>query len=497
MDKLIYHEDKKIIISNDGATIIKLLNIVHPAANILVDIAKTQDDEVGDGTTSVVLLACEFLRMAKPFIEDGIHPRIIVNGYRKACNLVLDHLDELKIDWSKRVKKDRRLMLERCAQTALNSKLIANYKQFFGPMIVDAVQSLNENLNLDMIGIAKVSGGSITETQLIKGVAFKKTFSYAGFEQQPKKLKNPKIALLQHELELKSERENAEIRISDPSQYQKLVDAEWRIIYEKLEIIVKSGAQIVLSELPIGDLATQYFADCNIFCAGRVPKGDIIRIAAATGAKLQTSITELKSSVLGTCGSFEEKQIGSERYNFFLNCPMTKTVTFILRGGADQYIQETERSLHDGIMIVKRCIQYQSIVPGGGAIEMELSKKLRQHARRIRDKSQIIINAFSKAFEIIPRQLATNSGFDSTDIVNELRYKHSKGDKYFGIDIDNERTFDTFENFIWEPTLSKYASISAACETACTILSIDETIRNPHIENTSEKELQKVNNSDI
>lgn len=317
MDKLIYEEDKKVTISNDGATIIKLLNIVHPAAKILIDIAKTQDHEVGDGTTSVVLLACEFLQVAKPFIQDGIHPRIIINGYRKACNLALDHLDELKIDWSKRVVNDKRLMLERCAQTALNSKLIANYKIFFSSMIVDAVQSLNENLDLDMIGIAKVPGGSTTESQLIKGVAFKKTFSYAGFEQQPKKIKNPMIALLQHELELKSERENAEIRLNDPSQYQKLVDAEWRIIYEKLEVIVKSGAQVVLSELPIGDLATQYFADCNIFCAGRVPKNDIIRIAAATGAKLQTSINELNSSSLGTCGNFEEKQIGNERYNFF------------------------------------------------------------------------------------------------------------------------------------------------------------------------------------
>jgi T-complex protein 1 subunit eta len=286
---------------------------------------------------------------------------------------------------------------------------------------------------------------------------------------------------------------NAEIRLNNPSQYQKLVDAEWKIIYEKLEIIVKSGAQIVLSELPIGDLATQYFADCNIFCAGRVPKDDIMRIAAATGAKLQTSINELNSSSLGTCSNFEEKQIGNQRYDFFLNCPATQTVTFIIRGLAEQYIQETERSLHDGIMIVKRCIQYQSIVPGGGATEMELSRKLRQHARRIRDKSQVIINAFAKAFEVIPRQLAINSGFDSTDLINELRYKHSKGDKYQGIDIDNERTFDTFENFVWEPTLSKYSSISAACETACTILSIDETIHNPHLEDPSKLELQNNN----
>merc|ERR1719476_60406 len=428
MDKLIYQGEggKNVTISNDGATIIKLLDIVHPAAKILTDIARAQDDEVGDGTTSVVLLACEFLRMAKPFIEDGVHPRVVINGYRRACKVVLEKLKELSVDWENKDENEVRNMLEKCAMTAMNSKLISGHKEFFGPMVVDAVQCLGEQMKLNMIGMAKVPGGSVTECKLIRGVAFKKTFSYAGFEQQPKRFENPKIALLQVELELKSESSNAEVRMTDVSEYQKVVDAEWKIIYDKLDKIVESGAQVILSELPIGDLATQYFADRDIFCAGRVPKSDMRRVAAATGGVIQTSINDLTNNVLGTCGLFEEKQVGSDRYNFFTQCQSAKTATLILRGGAEQYIEETERSLHDAIMIVKRCMQHQQIVAGGGAIELELSKYLRQYARQIRDKSQIIMTAFSRAFEVIPRQLATNAGFDATDIVNELRFKHAR-----------------------------------------------------------------------
>merc|ERR1719499_1615208 len=227
MDKLIYggSDGTAVTISNDGATIIKLLDIVHPAAKILTDIARAQDDEVGDGTTSVVLLACEFLRMAKPFIEDGVHPRVIINGYRTACKVVLEKLKELSTDWESKSEAEVRSMLEKCAMTAMNSKLISGFKEFFGPMVVDAVQSLDSDMNLNMIGMAKVPGGSVTECQLIQGVAFKKTFSYAGFEQQPKKFQSPKIALLQVELELKAESSNAEVRMNDVSEYQKVVDA--------------------------------------------------------------------------------------------------------------------------------------------------------------------------------------------------------------------------------------------------------------------------------
>lgn len=262
-------------ISNDGAKILQLLDVVHPAAKTLVDIARAQDAEIGDGTTTVTLLAAELLKQAKQFIEDGVHPQIIVRGYRKGASIAVQRLNEIAVGVGEGDKEARRSLLEKCASTALNSKLIARYQDFFSPMIVDAIEALDEGLDLTMIGVKKVAGGSVTESFLVKGVAFKRTFSYAGFEQQPKRFKNAKILALNLELELKSEKENAEVRIDDPSAYQGIVDAEWSIIYEKLKLCVDSGANIVLSRLPIGDLATQYFADRGIFCAGRVPNDDL------------------------------------------------------------------------------------------------------------------------------------------------------------------------------------------------------------------------------
>jgi len=489
MDKLI-HQGERVTISNDGATIIKLLDIVHPAAKTLVDIAKSQDDEVGDGTTSVCLLAGEFLKQAKPFVEDGVHPQIIINAYRQACMAAIDKIKQIHIEIDRTNEVQVRDMLMKCASTALNSKLISGYKDFFAKMAVDAVLHLDYKassssssiIDLQLIGMKKVPGGSVTDSILVEGVAFKKTFAYAGFEQQPKKFTNPKIVCLNVELELKAERQNAEIRLSDPKQYQSIVDAEWQIIYNKLDKIVESGAQIVLSKLPIGDLATQYFADRNIFCAGRVSESDLLRVSKATGAVVQTSLSDLSSSILGTCQSFEERQIGSDRYNFFTGCPVAKTCSIVLRGGSEQFIAESERSLHDALMIVKRALTHQAIVGGGGAIEMELAKYLKHYSKTIQSKVQMIIGAYAKALETIPRQLAENAGFDSTDTLNLLREKHSKDGRWYGVDIENDGIINTVDNFIWEPSLVKLNALSAATEAACMILSIDETVRNPQSE---------------
>ena len=282
MDKLI-HNQRSVTISNDGATIIGLLEIVHPAAKTLVDIAKSQDNEVGDGTTSVTIFAGELLKESKQFIEEGMHASVIIKGYREAMTKCVERIKEVSIKIADESIEGRRDILKKCAQTSLNSKIISNYKEFFGDMVVKAVEHLEDDLDKSLIGIKKVTGGSVTDSKLIDGVAFRKTFSYAGFEQQPKKFQNPKIVLLNLELELKAERENAEVRLENPDDFQKIVDAEWKLIYEKLDKLVACGAQIILSKLPIGDLATQYFADRGIFCAGRVPGDDILRLAKATG----------------------------------------------------------------------------------------------------------------------------------------------------------------------------------------------------------------------
>lgn len=450
----------------------------------------------------------------------------------------------------------RRALLEKCAKTALNSKLISRYQDFFAPMIVDAIECLGEDLDLSMIGIKKVAGGSVTDSFLVDGVAFRRTFSYAGFEQQPKRFAEPKILLLNLELELKSERENAEVRIEDPTKYQSIVDAEWEIIYDKLRKCVESGANVILSKQPIGDLATQYFADRDVFCAGRVPHGDMQRIAKATGARVQTTVRGLADDawVLGKCEVFEEKQVGAERYNIFRGCPEAMTATMVLRGGAEQFIAESARSVHDALMITKNCVRSSKIVGGGGAIEMEVSRRLRDMALSIEGKLQLVVLAFARALEVIPRQISGNAGFDATDILNQLRHSHaghagpmpgaaasgsdarfsaapalveaaaagrmttmpsatastaggsgaseskeseeeraiSKGGAqgsskpssmvWAGVDINLEGVCDTVESGVWEPAASKVSSFQAACEAACLVLSIDETVRNPRSE---------------
>uniref|UniRef100_A0A7S3NK56 CCT-eta n=1 Tax=Aureoumbra lagunensis TaxID=44058 RepID=A0A7S3NK56_9STRA len=500
MDKLLF-DGQKVTISNDGATIMKLLDIVHPAAKVLSEISTSQDAEVGDGTTSVVLLGSEILQQVKPLIEDGLHPTIIIKGIRKAATYALKRLSEICVE----PDIERRKRLAILASTALNSKLIANYKSLFAPMVVDAVLAVeNETtgyLDLQMVGVKKVPGGSVSDSFFVQGVAFKKTFSYAGFEQMTKLFQGDvQLLLLNIELELKSEKDNAEIQITDPDDYQKIVDAEWTIIYEKLDACVQCGAHVILSKLPIGDLATQYFADRGLFCAGRVPEDDLDRVAKATGGVVQTSLLDLsqRTNVLGHCGHFEEKQLGGERYNVFTDCPKAKTATIVLRGGSEQFIEESHRSIHDALMIAKRAAEVGiknhndavvgAVVGGGGAIEMALSKSLRDQALSIAGKDQLILLAFAKALEIIPRQLATNSGFDSTDVLNALRQKHAKASTtgplqtWFGVDCSQPGIVDTLQAEIWEPAANKANALAAAAEAAVVVLSVDETVTNPKSE---------------
>jgi len=479
MDKLIVDNRGKATISNDGATIMKLLDVVHPAAKTLVDIAKSQDAEVGDGTTSVVILAGEFLKQCKPFIEEGVHPRVIIRAFRKATKLALDRIVELSVKINKDNPEEYKSLLMKCAATSMSSKLIHQQKEYFSKMVVDAVMMLDELLPLNMIGIKKVQGGALEDTVLVPGVAFKKTFSYAGFEMQRKMYKNPKIALLNIELELKAEKDNAEVRLDNVEEYQKVVDAEWSILYDKLDRIQKSGATVVLSKLPIGDVATQYFADRDMFCAGRVPDEDLQRTMKACGGAIQSTVHDLNDQTLGTCETFEEKQIGGERFNFFYGCPMSTSCTIILRGGAEQFMEETERSLHDAIMIVRRAMKNDSVVAGGGAIDMELSKYLRNYARTIAGKEQLIIGAMAKAFEVIARQLCDNAGFDATNILNKLRQKHAQDGVWYGVDVMNEDIADNFEACVWEPAIVKSNAITAASEATCLLLSVDETVKNP------------------
>ncbi|KAK0892685.1 T-complex protein 1 subunit eta [Friedmanniomyces endolithicus] len=469
-DLLLVDENGKQTITNDGATVMKLLDIVHPAARILTDIARSQDAEVGDGTTSVVVLAGEVLKEIKEAVEQGVSSQTIIKGLRRANR-------EIAVNTSEGNQKET---LRKLAATAMSSKLIHRNADFFTTMVVDAVLTLDQDdLNDKLIGIKKITGGALQDSLFVNGVAFKKTFAYAGFEQQPKSFKDPSIVCLNVELELKSEKDNAEVRVEQVSEYQAIVDAEWRIIYDKMEALHKTGAKVVLSKLPIGDLATQYFADRDIFCAGRVASEDMERVCQATGANLQSTCSDIKPQHLGTCERFDERQIGGERLNFFEGCPKAKTCTLVLRGGAEQFIAEVERSLHDAIMVVKRAIKNTTIVAGGGACEMEVSAYLHGFAdKNVPHKQQSIIKSFAKALGVIPRQLCDNAGFDATDILNRLRVEHRKGNIWAGVDFDHEGIRDNLEAFVWEPALVKINAIQAAVEASCLILSVDETIKN-------------------
>lgn len=487
MDKLIVNDRGEAQITNDGATILKLLDIVHPAAKTLVDIARAQDAEVGDGTTSVVLLAAQILKEIRELIEEDVSPHIIMKGLRKAAQLSIGRIKEIQISVDKSDPKHFHSLLLKCAATSMSSKLIQAQTPFFSAMAVDAVLSLDQDdLDENLIGIKKVPGGGMQDSILVRGVSFKKTFTYAGAEQQPKLFKNPLILCLNVELELKAEKDNAEVRIEQVSEYQAIVDAEWEIIYRKLEAIEKTGAKVVLSRLPIGDLATQWFADRDIFCAGRVPADDLKRVTQAVGGSIQSTCSDITQDQLGTCGLFEERQIGGERFNIFEDCPKAKTCTLILRGGAEQFIEEVERSLHDAIMVVKRAVRSGDIVAGGGAIEMELSAYVRKHSLTITGNQQFVLSAFARALEIIPRQISDNAGLDSMDVLNKLRMRHAKGDRWAGIDVDGAESIrNNLDAFVWEPSLVKINAINSAVEAACLILSVDETVKNPQSEQPS------------
>lgn len=374
-----------------------------------------------------------------------------------------------------------------------------------------------------LIGVKRVSGGALQDSFLLDGVAFKKTFSYAGFEQQPKRLLHPKIACLNLELELKAERDNAEIRVNHVTDYQAMIDAEWQLLFDRMESIKASGATVVLSKLAIGDVATQWLADRGMFGAGRVPADDLQRVCIATGAQLLTCVDQgVQSSSLGTCAVFEERQLGSERFNYFEGCPVLGACTIILRGGAEAFLDEVHRSLHDALMVVRRTRRHSlardiftsrdetsddgtydvesgshAVVAGGGATEMDLARHLRQFSRGIPGCAQLAYAAFARAFECIPRQLAENAGLDSIGLLASLRKLHSvannsdtlAGDddsslKMMGLSLatnydDNEQVSiirDTFEEGIWEPALVKTNAIAAACEAACMILSVDLSV---------------------
>ena len=478
MDKLIHYGKDQIIITNDGATIMNLFKPSHPMEKILIEIAKSQDFEVGDGTTSVCLISVELLNLAKKMIEEKIHPRNIIKIFKKGSMIATQILYEISEDPYCLGKNSIKKILLSCCATSLNSKLISGKRHLFSEIIVNTGLSLKKKFDSNMISVKTVLGGSINDSFFIKGICFKKPFSYAGFEKQIKKYYYPHLLLLNIELEIKGEENEAEARLGKISDFKKIVDAEWSIIYEKLDRITEIKTKAVFSIQAIGDLATQYFAERGVFCGGRLSNDEIVRISRGTGAQLISTIENINFNSTGKCGMLEEKQIGNERFIILLGCSFL-TITIILRGGSDKLLEETKRCLNDVIMVVKRVLKNQNIVGGAGAIEMKISSRFRQYAQNLTGKTQSILIKYAQAIEIIPKTICENAGLDSISIMSILRSDHATNrDSWSGIDIEKGTVFDAYKNYIWEPTLIKVNAIQAATEAACIILNIDSCFLN-------------------
>ncbi|AEA38908.1 t-complex protein1 eta SU (nucleomorph) [Cryptomonas paramecium] len=474
MSKVFFSKETNII-TNDGATILNTLNIPHPISKILVEISKSQDFEVGDGTTSVCILATELIIMAKYLIEEGLCVNLVNKGFRKSCIICIQMINEISKKIENTNAKTIKKSLMSCCATSLNSKLISTKRHIFSEMIVNICIYMGEEFDLNMISVKNITGGCINDSFFIKGIGIKKPFSYAGSEKQFKKYYFPKILVTDIELEIKPEKNNAESKIKYIQDFQAIIDAEWSIIYEKLDKICKSKIKAVFSKSSIGDLSTQYFAERGVLCGGRISSDDVNRIAIGTCAQIISSISDINDFTLGRCNLIEERQIGEERFLILSGCK-SESVTIILRGASDNLLQEIKRCLNDGIMIVKKTIKNQTIVGGAGSIEMHLSCKLRKYANSLTGQNQLIVSKYARALEIIPKTICENAGLDFMNMVSKLRYLHTNSLNWAGIDIEKGKILNSYQNYIWEPSLTKISILQAATEAACSILTIDSML---------------------
>jgi T-complex protein 1 subunit eta len=472
MDKLILMEDDKITITNDGATIMSLITPKDEVSKILIEIAKSQDFEVGDGTTSTCLLCGELLLMARDCLEEKIHPRVISKVFKKGALVATQIIKEFSFEPPSFDINLLKKILMSCCATSLNSKLISGKRHVFSEIIVSTCLLMGKDFDPNLVSVKTVLGGGVNDSFFIKGICIKKPFSYAGFEKQIKKYYYPELLVLNIELEIKAEENDAEAKINSISKYKKIIDAEWSIIYEKLDRITETGIKAVFSSQPIGDLATQYFAERGILCGGRISNDEIIKISKGTGARVVSSYHNISKIIVGKCGILEEKQIGIDRYIFILGCS-NKSTTILLRGSSRKLLDETKRCLNDGIMVVRRVLKNQSIVGGAGAIEMKISSQIRKYLKTMTGKNQLILGKFAQALEIIPKTICENAGLGFMSILSSLRSIHSETNCWEGINVEKGNTFDVTEHYIWEPILVKTNAIQAATEAACTILSID------------------------
>ena len=477
MDKMLVDSMGDIVITNDGATILKELDIEHPAAKMVVEVAKTQDNECGDGTTSAVVIAGELLKKSESLIDQNVHPTVISNGFRLAAQEAVKILKGMGINVSPGDKKTLNLV----AQTAMTGKGVGGEKDLLADIAVEAVSSIVEKIDgknqadIENIQVEKKHGGAVSDTRLIKGLVLDKERVHP---RMPKVVKDAKVALVDSALEIKKTEVEAKIQIRDPAQMQKFLDEEEKTIRSMVEKVKKSGANVLICEKGIDDLAQHYLAKDGIYAVRRVKRSDMEKLSKATGGKIITNLDDLKSSELGFAAQVEENKISDSDMTFVTGCKNPKAVSILVRGGTEHVVDEVERALHDALKVVAVAIEDGVVVPGGGAPEIELALRLRDYGQTVGGREQLAIEAFAEAIEVIPWTLAENAGMDSIDVLIELKNAHNnkKGGKNFGVNVLENKVSDMISAKVIEPLRVKTQAIQSATEVASMILRIDDVI---------------------
>jgi thermosome len=474
MDKMLVDGMGDVVITNDGATILKEMDIEHPAAKMVVEVAKTQDEEVGDGTTSAAVVAGELLKKAEDLIEQEIHPTIIASGYRLAAEKATEVLKSLAMT----VEMSNRDLLISISETAMTGKGAESSKRILSEIAVDAVTSVvdtngKNTVDRENINVVKKVGGRVEDSELIPGMIIDKERVHTNM---PEKVNDAKIVLLNSAIELKDTEVDAEISITSPDQLQSFLDQEEKMLKDIVNKVIASGANVVFCQKGIEDLAQHYLAKAGILAIRRVKKSDMEKLARATGGKLITNMDEITSEDLGYAESVEEKRVGGDNMTFVTGCNNPKAVTILLRGGTEHVVDSIGSALEDAIRVVGVAIEDEKLVAGGGSPEVEVALRLQEYAATLEGREQLAVKAYAEALEVIPRTLAENAGLDPIDMLMELRSQHEKGVKTAGLDVYEGKVVDMWEAFVVEPLRVKTQVVSAATESAVMILRIDDII---------------------
>jgi len=476
MDKMLVDSLGDVTVTNDGATILSEIDVQNPAAKMMVEVAKTQDDEVGDGTTTAVMLAGELLKGAEELIDDNIHVTTIVSGYKKGADEAVKALEAI----AQTVDLDDKSKLKPAAMTALHSKNVGGARDHLAEIAVDAVKQVIEQrgeklvADVDNIQIVKKIGKSVLDTQLIRGIVVDKEVVHPGM---PKRIKNPKIALLNSAIEVEKTEFSAEIRISDPEQMKAFLDEETNMMKNMVEKVKSSGANVLLCQKGIDDVAQHYLAKEGIMAVRRIKESDMEKLARATGGKVVTNIEGLTGKELGTAGQAEERRLGEDKMVFIEDCKNPRSVSVLIRGGLERSVDEAERAVNDALYVIADIVNKNKIVAGGGATEVEVAKRLREYAVKIGGREQLAIEKFAEAMESIPKYLAENAGLDPIDIMVALKSAHADPKGYsIGVDVYSGKTKDMLAEGVIEPIRVKEQAIRSAVEAASMILRVDDVI---------------------